>query len=181
MKMKYFETSLANQNHIQEQIKEQIKFVEFLLHSRQTFCLPAYHVKYKTKAHKTITVLGFPLCEKIRNRGVWKYPDLRNRSDGSVETSNWGKGKTMLCLLNSAPCHENVWTNGSIDLILNLGNGMGWVVNFTPRLLYTPKKELPVPTEYEVQWVPSGSGCFEEAINLPPIGNITTIPRTSSL
>jgi len=127
------------------------------------FCLPAYQVKYKTKAHRTITVLWFLInvkhglapCQKIQNRGVWKYLDLRDRSNGSVETSNWGKVKTMLCLLNSAPRHENVWGSGSIDiLILNLGKGMGWVVNFTPRLLYTSKKELPVPTEYEAQWAP---------------------------
>jgi hypothetical protein len=51
---------------------------------------------------------GLPPCEKIRDTSVLKYLDLRDPSNGSVETSKRGKGKSMLCLLNYAPRHDNV-------------------------------------------------------------------------
>jgi hypothetical protein len=42
--------------------------------------------------------------------------------------------------------HEGVWGNGCIDPhFLDLGTSWRWVVNFTPRPLYSRGKEPPVP------------------------------------
>jgi hypothetical protein len=49
---------------------------------------------------------------------------------------------------------------GTASLILNLGTRK-WVVSFRPRVIY-PLERIPVPTEWEVEWVSEPTWTFLE-------------------
>jgi hypothetical protein len=86
----------------------------------------------------------------------------------------WVKKVRSLCLTNQALRHEGVWGSGCIDPhFLDLGTNWRWVVNFTPRPLYTWGKNHPCPLDRGCVNPGAGLDDLEKILprfEVPPVG-----------
>jgi hypothetical protein len=81
-------------------------------------------------------------------------------------------------VLNEVPCHEDVLGSGGIALgILNLGNKWMWMVNLTPRLLYSRGWNLLYPLRTKLGGPQSQSGRGGEKKEPEPLPGVE--PRLS--